>query len=324
MSEYFYYITCPLCQQDVEPTQPDFYRVLPLNCEKMAAFNKRPVCDEYENLTVGDLKVSWGRDVPFIPYMEMAWLLHTRCTSFIDYLSLPKLYLLVDLVSSNVMSNAQLNPPRSQHGAFYAESIQEENSMPEPPMSPVKQLAQGFWGVACALFCCIAPTKDRADSPSSLLLSADIWNLVLQYDIGRLLFIMNTAAQIQRIGIQYRIPNTRFFVEILDLPSSVVQIHLTNIGGRTYISHLSSSTGNHGTQAKDTMCCDITGSKYIAIKNDGIGIVDIAFGARDGQPDWVLHNPTEPFGAELCQIRDANLQSLHIFRDVCFTSTTPD
>ena len=49
---------------------------------------------------------------------------------------------------------------------FYAESIQEEDSMPEPPMFPVKQLAQGFWGVACALFCCITRAKDQTDSHS--------------------------------------------------------------------------------------------------------------------------------------------------------------
>lgn len=210
----------------------------------------------------------------------MAWLLHTRCISFVDHLSLPKLYLLLDLVSLNVMSNAQLNPPRSQHDAFYAELIQEENSMPEPPVYSVKQLAQGFWGVACTLFCYIALAKEQTDGPSSLLLPADIWDLVLQYDIGRLLFIMRTASQLSKIDIQHRIPNTRFSIEILDLPSSVVQIHLISIGGRTYISHLSNSTGNHGTQAKDIRSCDISGSNYIAVKSDRIGIVDIAFEAQ--------------------------------------------
>lgn len=145
----------------------------------MAAFNEKPVCDQYKGLKAGSFEANWGRDFSFIPYMEMAWLLHTRCISFIVHLLLPKLYLLFDLVSLNVVSDARLNPPSSQHGAFYAELIQgeeeeEESSMPEPPVSSVKQLAQGFWGVACTLFCCIAPAKEQMDSPSSPSLPTDI------------------------------------------------------------------------------------------------------------------------------------------------------
>ena len=148
-------------------------------------------------------------------------------------------------------------------------------------------------------------------------LPPEIWNFVLRYDIGRLLFIMETAAQLPKLDIRHKIPDTRLSAEILNFSSSMVQIHLINIGGRTYISNLSNPTGDHGTQSKDTLrYCDISRSNYIAIKSDGIGIVDITFEAQYGRPDWALHNPAEPFGAEICQIRDVNVQSLHIFRDV--------
>lgn len=293
-----YWITCPLCQQDVEPTHPDSCRVLPLNHEKMAVFDEKPVCDINETLTVGDLKVNWGLHFSSIPHLEMAWLVHTRCISFVDHLSLPKLYLLVDLISPNIMSNSLCVSPKSQHGAFYAKSTQEEE---EEDLSG-----------------CITPAKKRMDKLSSLSLPTEIWNLVLQYNVGRLLFIMKTASQFPKLDIQHKVPNTRFLAEVLNLSSSIIQIYLICIGGCTYISNFSNSTtGNHGTQPKDTVrCCDINRSNYIAVKSDGIGIVDIAFQAQDGLPDWVLNNPTEPFGAELCQIRDANLQSLHIFRVV--------
>lgn len=45
--------------------------------------------------------------------------------------------------------------------------------------------------------------------------------------------------------------------------------------------------------------------------------MDIAFEQQDGQPNWVSGNPTQPFPMELCQIKDANLQSLRIIRHVC-------
>lgn len=44
---FFEYI-CPLCQQDVDILQPDSYRALPLNLERIAIFSERPTPDSPE------------------------------------------------------------------------------------------------------------------------------------------------------------------------------------------------------------------------------------------------------------------------------------
>lgn len=130
---------------------------------------------------------------------------------------------------------------------------------------------------------------------------------------------MRVASQLSRLDtVQQSIPSLRFTVEELDLPHSLLQIHTTNIGGRTYISNVSNaSSNNYTTQVTSTRSYDLTGSNYLAVKGDGIGIVDIAFEQQqDGQPSSIFGNSTLPFSMELCQIKNANLQSLRIIRDV--------
>ena len=318
MPSYFYYFPCPLCQQDVDISQPDFYRVLPLDCDKMAAFNEKPACDRYKAISAGDLQVDWGQGFPYLGYMERVWLLHTRCLSLVD-LPLSKLYLLLDLVESTIESCS--NPPASQHGAFYTQPVFEEYpAVSVPDVSCAEQFTRNLWAAVCALLRCIIPPKkpQAVERPS---LPAEIWNRILQYDVGHMCFIMRAASQLSRLDtVQRSIPNLRFKVEVLDFSSSLVQIHTINIGGRAYISHLSNSSNNnnnHATQVTSIRCYDLTGSNYLAVKGDGIGIVDIAFEQQDGQPNWIFGNPTQPFSMELCEIKDANLQSLRIIRDVC-------
>lgn len=141
--------------------------------------------------------------------------------------------------------------------------------------------------------------------------------MVLQYDVGRPLFIASAASQLAGLRIQSKIPSTRFTVDVLDLPSFMVQIHLISIGGRSYISNLSGSVVNCDTQDSNSRCYDIREKSYLATKSDGIGIVDIAFEQEEGHPKWILNNRTDPFTMELSQIRYASLQSLRIVRDVC-------
>ncbi|KAJ6036963.1 hypothetical protein N7540_001242 [Penicillium herquei] len=67
--------------------------------------------------------------------------------------------------------------------------------------------------------------------------------MILQYDIGRLLFIMRVAEQLEKSGLRPAfMPQSRFIIRTLSLPSCVVRIHLATIGGRTYISRLSDPT----------------------------------------------------------------------------------
>ena len=68
----------------------------------------------------------------------------------------------------------------------------------------------------------------------------------------------------------------RFTISTLDLTDPVVQIHLISVGGRPYISNLSNPVRGSGTH-DNTKCFDLCGRKYLAIKSDGVGVVDITF-----------------------------------------------
>lgn len=177
----------------------------------------------------------------------------------------------------------------------------------------MKRIMASLWG---ALILCISPRKRhvRVNPPS---LPAEIWDMILQYDIGRLLFVTKIASQLAEPYIQSRepSPSPRFTFEILDLTGPAIQIHLISTGGRSYISNLSNPIYNGGAH-NNVKCFDLCGSKYLAVKSDWVGVVDIAFEQeQDGRPKWLLHNPTHPFHKEVSQIKDANFHCLRIARD---------
>lgn len=210
--EGFFEYLCPLCQQDVDILQPDSYRALPLNPERIAIFSERPTPDgpeRYQNslntcsLKFRDFTVG-GQITNVHKYTDKIWLLHNRCLSFVDYLPPRKLHLLLDLVEPTWTSRS--NPPKSQHGAFYAHSrpiFHDSNSEPALTVSrkrrrrPIFQRALGF------LCQCIMPQIEDEDGrrPS---LPAEIWDLVLQDDLARLLFIMKAASQIANLDFLFR------------------------------------------------------------------------------------------------------------------------
>ena len=320
--ESFLEYSCPLCQQDVDILQPDFYRALPLNLERIAIFSERPIPNgsqrewnagawlKFRDLTVGSRIMNVHKDI------DKIWLLHNRCLSFVDYLPPQKLHLLFDLVEPTWTSRS--NPPKSQHGAFYAHSrpiFHDSNSEPASTVSrkrrrrPILQRALGF---ICQ---CIIPQIEEEDGgrPS---LPAEIWDLVLQDDLGRLLFIMKTAAQIAKLDFQFRPPKRRFTVVEFHLTSPVLQVHVITIGERSYIANLSNRVDFRLVKDTRTICLDVSSSAYLATKTDGIGVVDIAVEEQDGLPKWALSNHTKPFTMEISQIRDADLRSLRLVRDV--------
>ena len=313
MLERYYYFPCPLCQHDVDVSQPDYFRVLPVDSEQMAVFHKTPVSHEYDWVTIGELSICWVLSYPQLEYLQRVWCIHTRCIDFVDHLPLPKLYLLLDLAEPNFL--CRTSPPRSRYGGFYAQSVQQEDPVPAPSPTAFAagRLFKGVWNVMRATFCCAAPKKKNVDTS----LPPEIWDMIFQHDVDRLLFVARTASQLTRLESQSKIPRTRFTVGVVDLPSSMVQIHLICLGGRTYISDLSDSVVNCAIQDSNIKC-DLRGKSYLAIKSDGIGVVDIAFEqeGNGGPPKWILRNK-EPFTRELSRIKQANLQSLRIVKDVC-------
>lgn len=313
MLERYYYFPCPLCQHDVDVSQPDYFRVLPVDSEQMAVFHEKPAVDEYDWITIGNFLISWRLSYPQLEYIHRVWCIHTRCIGFVDHLPLPKLYLLLDLIEATFLSCT--SSPRSRYGGFYAQSVQQEDPVPAPLPTALSaaRLFKGSWNVMRAIFCCAAPKKKNVDTS----LPPEIWDMIFQHDVDRLLLVARTASQLTRLESQSKIPSTRFTVGVVDLPSSMVQIHLISLGGRTYISNLSDSVVNCATQSFNIKY-DLRGKSYLAIKSDGIGVVDIAFEQEGncGPPKWILHNK-EPFTRELSRIKLANLQRLRIVKDVC-------
>lgn len=291
----YYHSTCPLCQQSVDLWQTDHYRVLPLDDKKTGILNKKPAYNKNGLVEVDGHRIGWDIQYPKLSCMAKTWVLHTRCISFVNHVPRQILYQLLDLVEPTVLHPP--NTPSSQHGAF---------------------AAQPGIGVG---------TGDSVKAPASV--PADIWDMVLQYDIGRLLFVIKTASQLAGSGTLSRSPLSfsrrekrqmpRFTISTLDLTGPVVQVHLISIGGRPYISDLSNPVRGSGTH-DNTEHFDLCGRKYLAIKSDGVGVVDIAF-EQDGQPKWVLHHSTHPFNMEVCEIKDANFQGLRIIQDVCIPSS---
>lgn len=74
----------------------------------------------------------------------------------------------------------------------------------------------------------------------------------------------------------------------------MIQVHIITIGGRPYISNLLHPVDDSGTH-DNIRSFDLCGSKYLAVKGDGVGVVDIAFEPQqDRQPNWVLHTRKYP------------------------------
>ncbi|KAJ5107064.1 hypothetical protein N7456_003739 [Penicillium angulare] len=173
----------------------------------------------------------------------------------------------------------------------------------------------------------------------------EIWDMIQQYDIGRLLFVMKVAAQLEKSALRPAfIPNDRLITGKFLLTSNILRIHLTTLGNRTYISRLEDATvvgkiplpGSLEfmrswqpsilpmkvianikkmlkMRYKDSIIND---EKYLAIKSDGVGIVDLAFRRFNKKPDWILNTTTRPFEAEIAEIRHADISRLTVISDV--------
>ncbi|KAK2810265.1 hypothetical protein FQN49_008545, partial [Arthroderma sp. PD_2] len=143
---------------------------------------------------------------------------------------------------------------------------------------------------------------------------AEIWDMISAYGVGRLLFLVKLAAQLSRPDVSpLIIPETRFGVDTVDIPGTIIRIHLVGVGGRTYISHVSDPASGYVQHTYRDY--DFGESRYLAVKTDGIGVVDLALDESQAQPNWIFDNPTHPFGKEISRVRDASLHRLRLIRD---------
>ncbi|KAI1905712.1 hypothetical protein LOZ12_006660 [Ophidiomyces ophidiicola] len=135
----------------------------------------------------------------------------------------------------------------------------------------------------------------------------------MEYDIGRLLFILETASQLANEKLDsVEIPDTRLTVTELKLQTSSIRIHYINIGKRLYLNRVSDPILNETEGGQWT---DYTLEDYFAVKSDGMGIVDIAFSQKNRRPCWIVNNPAEPFDPEFSEVKGVDIRGLRVIRD---------
>lgn len=211
-------------------------------------------------------------------------LFHRRCFDLVKNLSYSQIYLLIDVVEPTFLDRSL--PPATKYGALSSR---------------------------CSDLCLPRWTKPQLFQR----LPPELQDMVLEYDLRRLLFAMRAASQIAaRHESLETIPERRFTHEKLFLKDDILRIHSINIGGQIYISHLSDTTGmrRSGIESQDY---NLEGSDYLAVKSDGVGVIDIAFRATDARPKWILGSYCcQKSQARISIIRCADVHHLRIIRDV--------
>lgn len=161
----FHYLPCPLCQCNVNQSEADDFYALPL--ERSLA--KLLVCGNWQVTYSGSIisnDIFSSKKVQAYPptdYRKRLLLFHPICFDFIKDLSYSQLYLLIDVVEPTFLNRSF--PPVSKYGAF-------------------SSLGSDFH----------PPRWTNLDLFKRL--PHEIQDMVLAYDIGRLLFVIRAASQI--------------------------------------------------------------------------------------------------------------------------------
>ena len=148
LAMYYYYLACPLCWQDVDISQTDSFRLLPLNPENVSWFDEKPISQDswHAPVRVGGLPITHRAEYPSEPGMNRSWALHTKCISLVNHLPPSKIYQLLYLSGPTILSRC--TSIVSEHGAFYARPICKKNlvegpvasSVPAPALFHVEQI----------------------------------------------------------------------------------------------------------------------------------------------------------------------------------------
>lgn len=208
----FFYHACPLCHRNVLLTQLISYHVLPLQPEYAELHSDGSWELMYDGAALKispDLVLSGTEVYPTVGYRQRAFLIHQRCYELVGKPSSFQLYRLIDVVEPTRMR--QMAPSASVNGAF---SLPDSHCLPSKDSSLVHLVHR---------------------------LPSDIWHKVLEYDIGRMLYVVKAASQlwVQECLSPSEVPEHRFSEQTVTIEGDAVRIHLVDIGGRIYISRLS-------------------------------------------------------------------------------------
>lgn len=281
----FHYLPCPLCQCNINESQPNNFYMFPLD-QKHVSPKKWHWDSRFIQISNGNFQSCQLETYPSVSYQKRSLLFHQRCFDFVKHLSHPQLCLLIDVVEPTFLN--QLLPPESKYGGF---SSHGSRFLPRWTMLKLFQR-----------------------------LPLEVQDMVFDYDIGCLLFVIKAASQIAagHHGLE-TIPEQRLTQEKLILKHTV-WIHQIDISSQVYINCLSDTDTTGGESGMESHNYNLGESNYIAVKSDRIGVIDIAFKATQGRPEWILGNPSgRQFQAEISIIWYADVRQLQIIRDVITT-----
>ncbi|KAK2795741.1 hypothetical protein FQN52_003590 [Onygenales sp. PD_12] len=279
---------------DSEPPRPRYfvYKGCPLCLENMTAS-----CFDALTLPL-DESTDGRRDLygeyPKNGYTKRLLRIHKTCSRFIAGMDARQLHILLDLVEPTFFLQY---PVSSENGAFHSTAQSERGLRAMQASQDSTKLGK---------------LVSR--------LPEEIWHIIQNHGIGRLLFVLRVAAQLQyQRNLSYRSPavlDQRFTVDRLYLSGNTIRIHLVYLGGRLYIRRLSEPIGvikaGEEAEIRDVVFGD---SKYLAVKSDGIGVMDIAFEEDSGRQKWIFDNPTYPFTPEIARSKHPILHSLLVIYD---------
>lgn len=114
----FHYLPCPLCQRNVNESQPDNFYALPLDQSLVKLLTYRNWHWDAEikvilNRTFGSSK---SETCPSLNYQKRVLLFHRRCFDFVKNFSYSRIYLLVDVIELTFLDRSL--PPVSKYGAM--------------------------------------------------------------------------------------------------------------------------------------------------------------------------------------------------------------
>lgn len=289
----FHYNRCSICLLDVEQEQslPDNSFLVPFHPSHAKPSNtSHNWCLTLDQFGDNEGEFYSYRDghYAFNSLHERSILFHRRCLEFVQPLSWSQLHILSDVIEPTLLPSHKGKYHYSRHGAFSSAEL-----------SPLQRAFR---------------IRDFLDH-----LPAELQDIVLGHGVERLIFVTKAASQLASWTRSFKPTKDRFTQKLVRLRSDTVRLHFIDLGGRVYIQDVS-DPGDQMREPKPNETSrdyPLGRRDYLAVKTDGIGVIDIAFCAVDNHPQWIFHrHPNWESHPTISVIRDSRIRHLRLIRDV--------
>lgn len=306
-----------------------YYLLMPTSAGAQVRLRQRTAGGRWASTSLNDDDddaSSWRAFAPIRPSVRAdtrrraSWMIHRRCYEMVQPLSHEALLRLINIVEpTDGEAGPKLQAPK--HGFWRNYRIVNRRA------EPVEEDVSG----ASAL----GPEELERLGQRIEALPTEIHDQIMRQDIGRLLFVLRAEQQIRQLPAVVGAPITvdRFHAESVKISGDWVRLRFIEVGQRGYLAGVSdpeaekngqtdSKTGEAAAEVKAEsggyVDHQMQGNNYLAVKSDGVGVVDIAFETRRGEPAWILNAKTRPFPArvEVTECQMGGNRVLKVSRDL--------